>query len=137
MKATLKAFAATALIALASGAAAQIPGTGIGPAPTDIVPGEVVPVPAPNRSPTYEMTPGPLPTPALVNPAPAFFGQRTDGTPRMNTFNEQQVRSNLMARGYTSISNLTVDSTGAWHGSAVYNGASLPVTVDSNGLIGP
>ena len=122
----------------ATAAWAQVPSTGIAPAPTEVVPGGVVPVPAPSVTPTPDLTPpNPIPAPIGVNPVPTFPGQRPNGTPTLNTFSEQQVRSNLMAMGYTGISGLSVDGTGTWRGTAVRNGGNVAVTVDSNGMVTP
>ena len=137
-------FAFLAAAMAASGAvsaqvpAAGIPNTGIGPAPTGVVPGGVVPVPAPSTTPTPDLTPpNPIPAPIGVNPVPGFRGQSPVGTPTINTFSEQQVRSSLMAQGYSGISGLTIDGAGTWHGTAVRNGANVSVTIDSNGMVSP
>jgi hypothetical protein len=123
---------------IATGAGAQVPGTGIGPAPTGVVPGGVVPVPAPSTTPTPDLTPpNPIPAPIGVSPAPSLPGQRPNGTSAVNTFNEQQIRSSLMAQGYTGISGLSVDGSGTWRGTAVRNGANVSVMIDSNGIITP
>ncbi len=122
----------------ATAAWAQVPGTGIGPAPTGVVPGGVVPVPAPSTTPTPDMTPpNPIPAPIGAGPGPTFAGQRPAGASTVNTFNEQQIRSNLMAQGYTGISGLSVDGTGTWRGTAVRNGANVSVMIDSNGIVTP
>ena len=135
-------------------AGAQIPSSGIGPAPTGVVPGGVVPVPPPNTTPTPNLTPvtpdltppGPIlpaapnltpPTPFGVNTVPGLPGQRPNGTATINTFTEQQVRSNLMAQGYSGVSGLTVDGSGTWRGTAVRNGGNVGVSVDSNGMVTP
>lgn len=138
MKVALSTIVAATLIATAYGAAGQVPGTGIGPAPTGVVPGGVVPVPAPSTTPTPDLTsPSPVPPPIGVNPVPAIPGGRPNGTATLNTFSEQQIRSNLMAQGYSGIAGLTVDGAGAWHGTAVRNGANVNVTIDANGLVTP
>lgn len=115
--------------------AQAIPSPGIGPAPTGIAPGAVIPVPAPATTPAPDLTP-PDPIPPPISPAPAP-GPRLPGQRAVNTFTEQQVRSNLMARGYSGISGLTVDAAGVWHGTAVRNGANIPIAVDSNGIVTP
>lgn len=146
------AFLTLALGALPAAASAQVapagvPDTGIGPAPTGVVPGGVVPVPSPSTTPTPDLTPpSPIPPPtgaALTPPtgaslAPPLPGQRPIGPRTINTtFTEQQIRSNLMAQGYTGISGLSVDGSGTWRGTAVRNGSNVPVTVDSNGMVTP
>lgn len=119
--------------------AQAVPDSGIGPAPTGVVPGGVIPVPAPRTTPTPDLTPpNPMPPPVGVQPPPPLPGQRPAralGTTA--TLSEQQIRSNLMAQGYTGISGLTVDGAGVWHGTAVHNGSNIAVTVDSNGLVTP
>jgi hypothetical protein len=121
--------------------AGGVPYTGIGPAPTGIMPGGVVPVPGPafSTTPTPELTPPyqVLSAPIGVNPVPAFPGERPNGTATLNTFSEQQVRSNLMAQGYSAISGLTIDGAGTWYGTAVRDGGNVAVTVDSNGMVTP
>jgi hypothetical protein len=81
--------------------------------------------------------PNPIPAPIGVNPVPLFPGQRPNGTPTLNTFSEQQVRSSLMAQGYTGISGLSTDGAGTWRGTAVRDGANITVTIDSNGIVTP
>jgi hypothetical protein len=131
-------FALSASAAFAQIAPAGIPSTGIGPAPTSVVPGGVVPVPAPNTSPTTNTTGlTPPPPPIGVNAVPGIPAQRPNGTATVNTFSEQQVRSNLMAQGFSGVAGLTVDGAGAWHGMAVRNGASVSVSVDANGMVTP
>ncbi len=131
------------VVALSSSAAGQvtpagIPDSGIGPAPTGVVPGAVVPVPALSTTPAPDLTPpSPIPSPVGVTPPAALPGQRPSGLPAINTFTEQQIRSNLMAQGYSGISGLTVDGAGTWHGSAVRNGAAVAVTIDANGIVTP
>lgn len=118
--------------------AQPVPDPGIGPAPTGVIPGSVVPVPAPSTTPTPDLTPpSPIPPPIGVNPPAPLPGQRPARTFGTATFSEQQVRSNLMAQGYTGISGLTVDGAGVWHGTAVRNGSNVAVTVDSNGIVTP
>lgn len=119
--------------------AQAVPDPGIGPAPTGVIPGGVVPVPAPSTTPTPDLTPpNPIPPPVGVQPPPPLPGQRpARALGSTATFSEQQIRSNLMAQGYTSISGLTVDGAGVWHGTAVRNGSNIAVTVDSNGLVTP
>jgi hypothetical protein len=138
MKASLQFLVAAAFAASAFGAAAQVPSSGIGPAPTGVVPGGVVPVPPPNTTPTPDLTPpGPVPPPIGVNPVPAIPGGRPNGTATINTFSEQQIRSNLMAQGYSGVSGLSVDGAGTWRGTAVRNGANVNVMIDANGMVTP
>jgi hypothetical protein len=138
MKASFKFVVAAVLAASAFSTAAQVPSSGIGPAPTGVVPGGVVPVPPPNTSPTPDLSPpAPIPAPIGVNPVPAIPGVRPNGTATINTFSEQQIRSNLMAQGYSGVSGLTVDGSGTWRGTAVRNGANVNVTIDSNGIVTP
>ena len=125
-------------LAAAQVAPAGIPNTGIGPAPTGVSPGAVIPVPAPSTTPAPDMTPpSPIPPPIGIMPSAPLPGQRPASQPTINTFSEQQVRSNLMAQGYSGISGLTVDGTGMWHGTAVRNGNNVPITIDSNGIVTP
>lgn len=125
-------------LAAAQVAPAGVPNTGIGPAPTGVSPGAVVPVPAPSITPTPDLTPpSPIPPPIGVAPSATLPGQRPTTQTTTATFSEQQVRSNLMAQGYSGIAGLTVDGTGMWHGTAVRNGSNVPVTIDSNGMVTP
>lgn len=134
----LMAVAALSASAAVAQVSTGIPNTGTAPAPTGVVPGGVVPVPAPTTSPAPDLTPpSPIPPPIGVNPVPGFPGQRPNGTPTLNTFSEQQVRSNLMAQGYSGVSGLSVDGTGTWRGTAVRNGSNVNVTIDSNGMVIP
>jgi hypothetical protein len=121
-------FAAIVFVALPAAAQVVVPQTP--------VPGEVVPIPAPPPGPTtapppsppnYQPTPPPIPPGLMVIPS----------TPGRPTFTEQQIRSKLMANGYSSIAGLSVDGTGTWRGTAVRNGQNLGVTIDSNGMISP
>ncbi|MBX7198981.1 MAG: hypothetical protein K1X51_06350 [Rhodospirillaceae bacterium] len=120
--------------------AQAVPDTGIGPAPTGVVPGGVVPVPAPAATPTPDLIPpNPIAPPVIPAPSATVPGQRlgTSTGVTIGGFTEQQVRSNLMAQGYSSISGLTRDGSGVWHGTALRNGANTTVTVDSNGMVSP
>ena len=109
--------------------------------PQTPVPGGVVPVP-PTPLPPSSPVPSPLPgmpdyLPTPPPTPPGFAGQPTVGRPTLNTFTEQQIRSKLLANGYTNISGLSVDSSGTWHGSAVKNGGNVAVMIDPNGGIHP
>lgn len=130
-----KAPLVAALLCCAPAWAQAVPDTGIGPAPTGVAPGAVIPVPAPSTTPTPDLTP-PTPIPPPIGAAPLPV-QRPLGQRTVNTFTEQQIRSNLMAQGYSGISGLAVDGAGVWHATAVRNGANIPVTVDSNGIVTP
>jgi hypothetical protein len=108
------------------------------PVPGGVVPVPSTPIPATSGLPsTPDYQPTPPPIPPGVSPVPGFAGQATVGRPTLNTFTEQQIRSKLLANGYSNISALSVDSSGTWHGTAVKNGGNVGVMIDPNGGIHP
>jgi hypothetical protein len=104
-----------------------------------VVPVPPTPIPAPSALPSpppdFQLTPPP--TPLGVSPVPGFPGQPMVGRPTLNTFTEQQIRTKLLANGYSNISGLSVDGSGTWHGTAVKDGGNVGVMIDSNGAIHP
>jgi hypothetical protein len=108
------------------------------PVPGDVVPVPSAPLPAPPvlpSAPDYQATPPPIPP--GVAPVPVFPGQPTVGRPTVNTFTEQQIRTKLLANGYSNISGLSVDGSGTWHGTAVKDGGNVGVMIDPSGGIHP
>src|SRR5690348_14255500 len=88
------------------------------PVPGGVVPVPSTPIPAPSAlPPTPDYQPTPPPIPPGVAPVPVFPGQPTVGLPTVNTFTEQQIRTKLLANGYSNISGLSVDGSGTWHGT--------------------
>src|SRR5262245_56287000 len=65
--------------------------------------------------------------------APAFAESATKPAVRGNLFTEQQARNHLYHLGYTSVSVLSKDENGVWHGSASKDGKTLNVAVDIKG----
>jgi hypothetical protein len=120
---------------LTAGAQDVVPQT---PVPGGIVPVPSTPIPPGSSVPNagdYQPTPPPIPP--GVAPVPGFPGQATVGRPTLNTFTEQQIRTKLLANGYSNISALSVDSSGTWHGTAVKDGGNVAVMIDQNGGIHP
>lgn len=54
---------------------------------------------------------------------------------RGNLFTEEQARSHLSHLGYTNISELTKDESGAWRGSAKKDGKTVMVGIDVKGTV--
>ena len=52
-----------------------------------------------------------------------------------NAMTEQQAQQKIMAAGYTQVSSLTKDPGGSWHGTAVKDGATVKVALDSQGKV--
>ena len=44
-------------------------------------------------------------------------------------------KSQIEAKGYTRVANLKKDKDGVWHGKAMKDGASVPVSVDYQGNV--
>ncbi len=52
-----------------------------------------------------------------------------------NSFTEEQARSRIEAKGYTSVSNLSKDPRGVWRGKGMKGGASRDVALDYQGNV--
>ncbi len=52
-----------------------------------------------------------------------------------NSFTEAQARQHILNSGYTSVTGLTQDSSGVWHGTATKNGKAGPVSLDFKGNV--
>ena len=52
-----------------------------------------------------------------------------------NSFTEAQARQHIVNSGYTSVTGLSQDSNGLWHGTATKNGKAGPVALDFKGNI--
>ena len=52
-----------------------------------------------------------------------------------NAMTEQQAQQKITAAGYTQVSSLTKDAGGSWHGTAVKDGATVKVALDSQGKV--
>jgi hypothetical protein len=55
--------------------------------------------------------------------------------PGANSFTEAQAKEHLRNAGYTNVTGMTQDSSGVWHGSAVKDSKTAPVSVDFKGDI--
>jgi hypothetical protein len=68
---------------------------------------------------------------------PAHSAEATDAAraPSGNLFTEKQARNHLARLGYTNISELTKDESGAWRGSAKKDGKSVMVGIDVKGTV--
>ncbi|MGI9170032.1 MAG: hypothetical protein ACR2FH_07655, partial [Caulobacteraceae bacterium] len=54
-----------------------------------------------------------------------------------NSFTEDQAKGHLANAGYTNITGLTQDAKGVWHGQAMKDGKSGPVSIDYQGSVTP
>ena len=52
-----------------------------------------------------------------------------------NSFTMSEAKSQIEAKGYTRVADLKKDKDGIWHGKAMKDGASVPVTVDYQGNV--
>jgi hypothetical protein len=66
--------------------------------------------------------------PALAAETPAQGTSESTAQPRM-AFTMQDARKHLMHLGYTSVSDLRLDPSRKWIGSAVKDGKTVPVAV--------
>jgi hypothetical protein len=74
---------------------------------------------------------------APQNPAVKGMHENNSATPvaGANGFTMNQAKSQIEAKGYTRVANLKKDKDGIWHGTAMKDGASVPVTVDYQGNV--
>lgn len=74
---------------------------------------------------------------APQNPAIKGVHENNSSTPvaGANSFTKKEAKSQIEAKGYTRVANLTKDKAGIWHATAVKNGTSVPVTVDYQGNV--
>lgn len=70
-----------------------------------------------------------------VNTAPA--NNSGAPVPGANSFTEGQARERIQDKGYTQITNLTLDSKGIWRGKGMKNGQSVDVSMDYQGNVVP
>jgi hypothetical protein len=52
-----------------------------------------------------------------------------------NSFTQAQAQSKIQSKGYTNVSQLTLDSQGVWRGTASRDGKSVPVSIDYQGNV--
>jgi hypothetical protein len=71
------------------------------------------------------------------NPAVKGMHDNNSATPvaGANSFTMKEAKSQIEAKGYTRVANLKKDKDGVWHGKAMKDGASVPVTVDYQGNV--
>ena len=71
------------------------------------------------------------------NPAVKGVHDNNSATPvaGANSFTMKEARSQIEAKGYTRVAKLKKDKQGVWHGTAMKDGASVPVTVDYQGNV--
>ena len=77
--------------------------------------------------------------PDAKTPAVATSNTTNPGAPvpGSNSFTESQARSRIEAAGYVSVSGLTKDKDGIWHGKASKAGTTQTVTLDYQGNVTP
>ena len=73
--------------------------------------------------------PGAAPPPASVQTSPASPAAGA------NSFTEAQAKSRIEAGGYSNVSALKKDEKGMWHATAMKNGKSTQVSLDTQGKI--
>ena len=71
------------------------------------------------------------------NPAVKGMHDNNSATPvaGANSFTMKEAKSQIEAKGYTRVAKLKKDKQGVWHGTAMKDGASVPVTVDYQGNV--
>jgi hypothetical protein len=81
----------------------------------------------------YAQTPSNMPANAAVK----GVHENNSATPvaGANSFTKSQAKSQIEAKGYTHVSSLMKDRDGVWHGKAMKDGHSGPVTVDYQGNV--
>jgi hypothetical protein len=84
---------------------------------------------------------------ALAQPAPAQMGPANPAVKSMqdnnsehpvagaNSFTMGEARSAIEAKGYTKVARLKKDKDGVWHGTAMKDGQSGPVSIDYQGNV--
>ena len=71
-------------------------------------------------------------TPAVATSTTTNPGAPVPGS---NSFTESQARSRIEAAGFASVSGLTKDKDGIWHGKASKAGTTQTVTLDYQGNV--
>lgn len=84
---------------------------------------------APNEPCSTTTTPYPQPS-----PTPPLSVAKTTQAP-VRAFTEDQAKSQIEAKGYSSVSRLQKDAKGIWRGKAVKDGLAVNVTLDVNGEV--
>ena len=71
------------------------------------------------------------------NPAIKGMHDNNSSTPvaGANSFTMKEAKSQIEAKGYTRVAKLKKDKDGVWHGMAMKDGASFPVSVDYQGNV--
>jgi hypothetical protein len=71
------------------------------------------------------------------NPAVKGMHENNSSAPvkGANSFTMSEAKSQLEAKGYTHVAKLKKDKDGVWHGMAMKDGASVPVSVDYQGNV--
>lgn len=71
------------------------------------------------------------------NPAVKGMHDNNSATPvaGANSFTMREAKAQIEAKGYTRVANLKKGKDGVWHGKAMKDGASVPVTVDYQGNV--
>jgi putative membrane protein len=70
-----------------------------------------------------------------VNTAPANNGGAP--VPGANSFTEGEARSRIQDKGFTQVTDLSLDSQGIWRGKGMKNGQSVDVAMDYQGNVVP
>ncbi len=95
--------------------------------------------PAFSQSQTYQnqMTQNQAAQNGPQNPAMKSPDQNNAGNPvaGKNSFTESQAKSRIEARGFSNVSQLTLDSQGIWRGTAVKDGKTVQVSLDYQGNV--
>lgn len=79
-------------------------------------------------------------TPAQQGPQnPAVKGMHENNSSKpvagANSFTMGEAKSHIEAKGFTRVSGLKKDADGIWRGTAMKNGASVPVSLDYQGNV--
>jgi len=71
------------------------------------------------------------------NPAVKGMHDNNSATPvaGANSFTMKEAKSQIEAKGYTKVAKLKKDKDGVWHGTAMKDGAAVPVSVDYQGNV--
>ena len=136
--------AAVALTVLASAASAQTPAQ---PTPGNTAPGATSNAPMPGVSPSTGVTPGTGVVDRNTGAA-AAAGDRNQAVATTsanapqpargrNSFTQAEARRRIERSGFNQVTGLKKDGGGVWRGTAMRDGASVPVWLDYKGNVSP
>lgn len=128
MRIALAALAALSLVACSKAA-----DTNTAAADSNAADASATPAPATDASATAPQADASAPgNPAVKDTHPENAGPPAAGA---NSFTEGQARQHIENSGYTSVTALTKDQNGVWHGTAMKGGKTMNVSLDFKGNV--